>query len=300
MRRPWIKPGARRRVRTRSALLLSAGVCLAMAWYRLLATLNSMGWLWNTRLPGLTVELAVTVLVFGSASHLGLCVLDGDQRKILPRAALSRAQALWLSLLGALAVSPMTLGADVLRSLAYGGSTAGVTFAVRAPGVFILLLVKSALLVPALEELFFRGYLLHALERFGSGRAAWVSALCFALAHTGGSLQGWLLYTALGLLLAKITLKTGSLLAPVLVHGCYNLALIVLDYSGLGGLFAGLSLGSCALRLGLCLAFVYALRRALTARGAHAQVKPIGRLSRRDWALVAAAAALALVAALLA
>ena len=70
--------------------------------------------------------------------------------------------------------------------------------------------------------------------------------------------------------------------------------------SFLYSLFSGLALGSCALRLGLCLAFVYALRRAMTARGAHAQVKPLGRLSRRDWALLIAAAALALVAALLA
>lgn len=288
--------GARRRVRTRSALLLSAGVCLAMALYRLPATLNGG---FRTQPFGLVLELAATALVFGGASHLGLRVLDGDQRKILPRAALSRAQVLWLSLLGALAVAPMTLGADVLRSVAYGGGTAGATFAVRAPGVFILDLLKSALLVPALEELFFRGYLLHALLRYGRGRAALVSALCFALAHMGGAPHAWLLYTAMGLLLSALTLRTGSLLAPVLVHGVYNLALIVLEYAGLGGLFAGLTLPSCALRLGLCLAFVYALRRALASRGAHAQVKPLGRLSRRDWALLIAAAVLALVAALL-
>lgn len=294
----WQLTGARRRVRTRSALLLSAGVSLAMVLYQLLAAAGGLPS--GSQLFGLAVELAVTVLVFGGASYLGLRVLDGDQCKILPRAALSRAQALWLSLLGALAVAPMTLGADVLRSLAYGGSTAGVTFAVHTPGVFILALIKSALLVPALEELFFRGYLLHALKRYGQARAALVSALCFALAHTGGAAHAWLLYTALGLLLSALTLKTGSLLAPVLVHGCYNLALIVLDYSGLGSLFAGLTLPSCALRLGLCLAFVYALRRALAARGAHAQVKPLSRLGRREWALLIAAAVLVLVAALLA
>ena len=293
----WQLTGARRRVRTRSALLLSVGVCLGMVLYRLLAAAGGLPS--GSQLLRLAVELAAAALVFGGASYLGLRVLDGDQRKILPRAALSRAQVLWCSLLGALAVAPMTLGADVLRSLTAGGSAAGAGFAVRAPGVFILALIKSALLVPVLEELFFRGYLLHALERFGSGRAAWVSALCFALAHTGGAAHAWLLYTALGLLLSALTLKTGSLLAPMLVHACYNLALIVLDYAGLGGLFAGLTLPSCALRLGLCLAFAYALRRAWTARGAHAQVKPLGRLGSREWALVAAALALSLLAALL-
>ena len=293
----WQLTGARRRVRTRSALLLSVGVCLGMVLYRLLAAAGDLPS--GSQLLRLAVELAAAALVFGGASYLGLRVLDGDQRKILPRAALSRAQVLWCSLLGALAVAPMTLAADVLRSLTAGGSAAGAGFAVRAPGVFILALIKSALLVPVLEELFFRGYLLHALERFGSGRAAWVSALCFALAHTGGAAHAWLLYTALGLLLSALTLKTGSLLAPMLVHACYNLVLIVLEYAGLGGLFAGLTLPSCALRLGLSLAFAYALRRAWTARGAHAQVKPLGRLGSREWALVAAALALALLAALL-
>ena len=293
----WQLTGARRRVRTRSALLLSVGVCLAMVLYRLLAAAGGLPS--GSQLLRLAVELAAAALAFGGASVLGLRVLDGDQRKILPRAALSRAQVLWCSLLGALAVAPMTLAADVLRSLTAGGSAAGAGFAVRAPGVFILALIKSALLVPVLEELFFRGYLLHALERFGSGRAAWVSALCFALAHTGGAAHAWLLYTALGLLLSALTLKTGSLLAPMLVHACYNLALIVLDYAGLGGLFAGLTLPSCALRLGLSLAFAYALRRAWTARGTHAQVKPLGRLGSREWALVAAALALSLLAALL-
>lgn len=293
----WQLTGARRRVRTRSALLLSVGVCLGMVLYRLLAAAGDLPS--GSQLLRLAVELAAAALVFGGASYLGLRVLDGDQRKILPRAALSRAQVLWCSLLGALAVAPMTLAADVLRSLTAGGSAAGAGFAVRAPGVFILALIKSALLVPVLEELFFRGYLLHALERFGSGRAAWVSALCFALAHTGGAAHAWLLYTALGLLLSALTLKTGSLLTPMLVHACYNLALIVLEYAGLGGLFAGLTLPSCALRLGLCLAFAYALRRAWTARGTHAQVKPLGRLGSREWALVAAALALALLAALL-
>ena len=293
----WQLTGARRRVRTRSALLLSVGVCLGMVLYRLLAAAGGLPS--GSQLLRLAVELAAAALVFGGASYLGLRVLDGDQRKILPRAALSRAQVLWCSLLGALAVAPMTLAADVLRSLTAGGSAAGAGFAVRAPGVFILALIKSALLVPVLEELFFRGYLLHALERFGSERAAWVSALCFALAHTGGAAHAWLLYTALGLLLSALTLKTGSLLAPMLVHACYNLALIVLEYAGLGGLFAGLTLPSCALRLGLCLAFAYALRRAWTARGAHAQVKPLGRLGSREWALVAAALALSLLAALL-
>lgn len=287
----------------RSALLLTTGVCFAMALYRVLNSLNSTGFIWPTRVLGVLLEALVSLLVFGGAAVLGLCVLDGDQRKILPRGMLSRAQTLWLTLTGALLAAPMTLGVDVLEALLgwHGTVAQPMVLCVREPGVFLLTALKSALLVPVLEELFFRGYLLHALKRFGSARAAAVSALCFALVHLGGKggteLAG-VMYALMGLLLAALTLRTGSLLSPMLVHAVYNLTLIVLDYSGLGALFAGLRLGSCALRLGLCLAFVYALRRAFTSRGTRAQLAPDGGIGTGEWALMIAAAALALLAAL--
>ena len=158
--------------------------------------------------------------------------------------------------------------------------------------MFLLTVCKSALLVPVLEEIFFRGYLLGALERFGRRRAAIVSALCFAFVHVGGK-GGWayigLMYAAMGLLLAALRLRTDSLFAPLLVHACYNLSLILLSYMDLGWFFENLTLASCVLRLGLCAAFIYCLRRAWQARGASAQIKPMEKLTRKELAYVIAA-----------
>lgn len=285
---------ARRRVRMRSALLLTLGVCWVMAFYRLINTLNAAGAIWPTHTFGLLLEAAVTVIAFGGGSYLGLCVLDGDQRKMLPRRVISQAQILWLSLLGALLAAPMTLGADLLSKILRPQWAVVQPFGLypQAPGVFLLTVFKSALLVPVLEELFFRGYLLGALERFGRGRAAIVSALCFAFVHVGGK-GGWeyigLMHAAMGLLLAALRLRMGSLLAPMLVHACYNLTLILISYMGLSWFFENLTLFSCAMRLGLCSAFVYCLRRAWIARGVQAQMQPIEKLTKKELAFVIAA-----------
>ena len=289
---------ARRRVRMRSALLLTLGVCFAMVLYRVLSTLSSMKGIWPTRVPGVLLEAAVSLLVFGGAAALGLCVLDGDQRKILPRAALSPAQTLWLTLTGVLLAAPMTLGVDVLEALLswHGTVVQPMVLQAQAPGVFLLTLLKSALLAPVLEELFFRGYLLHAMKRFGEPRAAAVSALCFALVHLGGTPCAWVMYAAMGLLLAALTLRTGSLLAPMLVHAVYNLTLVLLSEMGLGWFFENLSLISCVLRLGMCAMFACCLRRVWTARGTAAQLRPMEKLTKKEWALVAAAAVLAVAA----
>ena len=65
MRLQSFRPGARRRVRMRSALLLTTGVCFAMALYRVLNSLNSTGFIWPTRVLGVLLEALVSLLVFG-------------------------------------------------------------------------------------------------------------------------------------------------------------------------------------------------------------------------------------------
>lgn len=293
---------ARRRVRMRSALLLTLGVCFAMVLYRVLSSLNCMGIIWPTHVFGVLLEALVSLLVFGGAAALGFCVLDGDQRKILPRGTLSRAQTLWLTLSGVLLAAPMTLGVDVLEALFARPTVQPMILCAQAPGAFLLAALKSALLVPVLEELFFRGYLLHALRRFGDARAAAVSALCFALVHLGGKggteLAG-VMYALMGLMLAALTLRTRSLLAPILVHAVYNLTLMLLSKMGLSWFFTNLSLISCALRLCMCVLFVYCLRRSWRARGTAAQMQPMEKLTKKELALAALAAVLVIAVGML-
>lgn len=294
MRRP--KTRARRRVRMRSALLLMLGACFLAIVTRTTLSLNGLTWLpqgWSA-----LIELLVTLLAFGGGAYLGLCILDGDQRHLVPARRLSREQTLDFVLLGVLAVCPVTLLHEIMMALR-GSRYLSVWTGPQIPNAFLAMVVKSALVVPICEELFFRGYLLGALRPYGESRAVWVVSICFALVHVtvlGGDM-GWLPLTLLGLLFCLLTLRTGSLLAPMLVHGCYNLTLILLDDSGLSALFIGLTPISCMVRLLGCAAFAGMLKRAYTARGIGGQIVlwDGGRLGKRQIALLVVAAALLMV-----
>ena len=273
---------ARRRVRLRSALLLSV---LACAVSMLFGAATGPGGAGMPKAVLLVLEALVTVVAFGMTAYLGLCVLDGDQKRMLPLYTLTRGQIFWLTTLGVLLTAPMTLAGDMLEALFVKPQTASGG---AAGGLFLLTLLKSALLAPICEELFFRGYLYHALARVSKRRAAVVSALVFALAH-GISLYGFAPRLLLGLLLGALMEKTGTLLAPMLVHGCYNAAIVIIAYSGLAPLFAGLTLAGCWLRLAMCLVCLYALRRAWTARGLKKPMQPMAslRFSKKEWLLMA-------------
>lgn len=278
---------ARRRVRMRSALLLTLGAFALTALVRGLLSLPALAAV--PRGTATLLETACTVLAFGGGAYLGLCVLDGDHRSIVPMRRLSRAQMRWLALLGVLAVCPMALISDLTDALR-GMRAAGASQAAAANAA---LLVKRVLIVPACEELFFRGYLLPALSPQGRLRASVIVSLCFALMH-GSALTA---HAALGLLLCLLTIQTGSLLAPILVHAGCNLALTALGALGLSGLLMGWSLPACIVKATGCAAFAAVLKRAVTARpagGTFALWEGEG-LTKRETALLASAAALLLL-----
>ena len=278
---------ARRRVRMRSALLLTLGAFALTALVRGLLSLPALAAV--PRGAATLLETACTVLAFGGGAYLGLCVLDGDHRSIVPMRRLSRAQMRWLALLGVLAVCPMALISDLTDALR-GMRAAGASQAAAANAA---LLVKRVLIVPVCEELFFRGYLLPALSPQGRLRASVIVSLCFALMH-GSALTA---HAALGLLLCLLTIQTGSLLAPILVHAGCNLTLTALGALGLSGLLMGWSLPACIVKATGCAAFAAVLKRAFAARpvgGTFALGEGEG-LTKRETALLASAAALLLL-----
>ena len=61
----------------------------------------------------LALSMVATAAGFGVPAWMGLCLVDGDQRKIVPMHALSREQILQLTLLGVLFVCPASLAADM-------------------------------------------------------------------------------------------------------------------------------------------------------------------------------------------
>ena len=84
-------------------------------------------------------------------------------------------------------------------------------------------------LLPAIsEELIYRGIILNGLRRFGVVKAIFFSALIFAFAH--GSLMQFFYQLILGIVLGFVLVKTGSLIASMVVHFLNNLTVVVLNY----------------------------------------------------------------------
>ena len=276
---------ARRRVRTRAALFLTiasfAGLIL-LGILRLTVQMNA--------LSSVALGAAGTLVCFLLPALAGLFLIDGDQSAMLPMHSLSAQHVLFLSLTGVLLVCPMSLLADMPGAAARLMGFALPEQAAAAPdaALFLPYLLASGLLAPICEELFFRGYLMGVFARFGRGRAVWCTALFFALAH--GVDTAFLPRVLIGALLGDAMARTGSILAPMLLHGCYNIAIILINFSGASGLFTGYSMLSCAVRLmgtALCWgAYARACRARATRVAAEIQ---IGRWKKKEIALLAAA-----------
>ena len=279
------KSKARRRVRTRAALFLTAASFTGLISLGILRLTVQM-----SALSSVALGAAGTLVCFLLPALAGLYLIDGDQSAMLPMRSLSAQHRLFLSLTGALLVCPMSLLADfpgaALRLM-------GFALPERAAGaldasLFLPCLLASGVLAPICEELFFRGYLMGVFARFGRGRAIVSSALLFSLAH--GVDMAFLPRALIGALLGAMTMRTGSLFAAMLVHGCYNIAIILINFSGASGLFSGYSMLSCAVRLmgsALCWG---AYARACRARMPRvtAEIR-IGGFKKKEIMLLAAA-----------
>lgn len=85
----------------------------------------------------------------------------------------------------------------------------------------VLLIVIVAVLAPIIEELFFRGLFLRALEkRWGPRWALWISSLVFAAVHL--QLLQFPALALIGLVLGWLTLRTGRLGPAIWAHIAFN------------------------------------------------------------------------------
>jgi|SRR3972149_3254751 len=90
-------------------------------------------------------------------------------------------------------------------------------------GVLTFMFFFGMLAAPVVEELLFRGFLQSAVKTtFGKLKAILISGFLFALVHLNAHV--FLQIFILGLLLAYLFEKTGSLIAPITVHICHNTA----------------------------------------------------------------------------
>jgi membrane protease YdiL (CAAX protease family) len=90
------------------------------------------------------------------------------------------------------------------------------------PGVLLLAFVLVvAVAAPIGEELFFRGFVFNVLRhRMKETSAVWLSAALFALLHA--SAKNFLPILVIGVLLARLYARTGSLWSCVMMHGTFN------------------------------------------------------------------------------
>jgi membrane protease YdiL (CAAX protease family) len=92
----------------------------------------------------------------------------------------------------------------------------------RVPlALFVLVVVAAAVLAPIAEEIYFRGYVFRAYyEQKGPLQAYLFSAALFALVHL--NLPAFLPIFAVGLFLAYVYRRTGSILPGMLAHAFNN------------------------------------------------------------------------------
>ena len=177
-------------MRTRVALFLSLASLAGLYGLRLLGMVLRV-----SGLSAVALSTAGTLLCFLLPALAGLFMLDGDQHRMIALRALSAQHMLCLAAAGALFIGPAALLAELPgAALRLCGVELAQT-AASAPdsGLFLPMLLQSALLAPICEELFFRGYLMGAFARAGRGKAAAAAALLFAAAQffpRGAALPG--------------------------------------------------------------------------------------------------------------
>ena len=93
---------------------------------------------------------------------------------------------------------------------------------------FLLYLISTAVVPAMAEEFGMRGLTLGILRPLGDGFAIIGSAVVFGAMH--GNFMQMPFTFAVGIVLAYIRIKTGSMLVCILVHGINNLAAVILHY----------------------------------------------------------------------
>ena len=111
------------------------------------------------------------------------------------------------------------LGIDMIEQLPPTEETSAV----------IMGLLLTCVTAPLLEEIFYRGIILHLLKGYGDGAAIVITALLFALAH--GSVSVFVSPLVFGLVLGYITIREESVLPAIFMHfGCNIMSWLLMSF----------------------------------------------------------------------
>lgn len=217
--------------------LTAAGLVLVLVMLRALLFLNRPFYLGNRETIGLLATLTV-YLAFGAG--LGLALKRFRDPVAFLRLRWPTPRAVFICLLALIpwfiAVALVSVASAVLFN---GGrplpSNTRQLF-VQVPhgiGLLLLALLVSAVAAPICEEIFFRGMVFRYLRaRWPLWAAAPVSALVFGAAHVNPA-SGLLIVPVIafiGLMLALVYERTGSLTNSILMHALNNGVLTVIVF----------------------------------------------------------------------
>lgn len=109
-----------------------------------------------------------------------------------------------------------------------------LSLARATPATFLLIFLAGTVLAPVAEEIFFRGYVFRAfLTSRGAPWAYVLSAGIFAIAHM--NLPGLLSFFAIGIILAYLFQRSGSLVPCIVAHSLNNATALLAFYLLMGG-----------------------------------------------------------------
>ena len=148
----------------------------------------------------------------------------------LPRRPISGRVTIWAFLLGLGLVCPLTLlvSSLPLPNIAGGEIARQARFLdyVLHPGTLFL---KAVILMPLLEEIFYRGLVMQLLRRYlRTWSAVMISTVFFGVTHLGQGAGTAVNAFALGLVFSALAIRTGSLLTSILCHSAFNLTWLFL------------------------------------------------------------------------
>ncbi len=100
-----------------------------------------------------------------------------------------------------------------------------------APNPLLFALITTALFPAIFEELAFRGFLYHYLEKIGGAKMALLaSSFLFAMVHFSMISLIWLF--PFGLLVGYLRQKHNTLIYGIILHFMHNVGVILLDWNG--------------------------------------------------------------------
>jgi len=148
----------------------------------------------------------------------------------VPLARITIRTLIWSTLLGVGVVCPLMIGLGWL-DLPHSAKLAGIAqqrwigYSLH-PGALFL---KAVLIVPALEEIFYRGIVLQLLRRYCPlSISVLVSAAFFGVTHLGNSATNAAFAFVLGGVFAWLIVRTRSLFAAIVCHAAVNFSWLFL------------------------------------------------------------------------